>query len=53
MPSRASSRQMPKSNRGEGLEFDEHTTKELADRIRERGIRRLAELQKSRPQNRR
>ena len=36
-------------DRGEGLEFDEHTTKDLAGRIRERGIRRLAELQKSDP----
>ncbi len=36
-------------DRGEGLEFDEHTTKDLASGIRERGIRRLAELQKSGP----
>ena len=33
-------------DRGEGLEFDEHTTKDLAGGIRERGMRRLAELQK-------
>jgi putative addiction module CopG family antidote len=32
---------------GEGLEFDEHTTKDLVRDIRERGMRRLAELQKS------
>jgi putative addiction module CopG family antidote len=36
-------------DRGDGLEFDEHTTKDLAGRIRDRGIRRLAELQKSGP----
>ena len=30
--------------RGEGLEFDEQTTKDLAKDIRERGIKRLAEL---------
>ena len=34
-------------DRGEGVEYDEHTTKELARDIRERGMRRLAELQKS------
>ena len=33
-------------DRGEGLEFDERTTKDLAAGIRERGMRRLAELQK-------
>jgi antitoxin ParD1/3/4 len=31
-------------DRGEGLEFDEHTTKDLAKDIHERGMRRLAEL---------
>jgi len=36
-------------DRGEGLEFDEDTTKELARDIHERGLRRLAELQKSNP----
>jgi len=36
-------------DRGEALEFDEHNTKDLADGIRERGLRRLAELQKSGP----
>jgi Arc/MetJ-type ribon-helix-helix transcriptional regulator len=36
-------------DRGEGLEFDEHTTKDLARDIRERGMRRLAELQRSSP----
>ena len=36
-------------DRGEGLEFDEDTTKELARDIHERGMRRLAELQKSNP----
>ncbi len=34
-------------DRGKGLEFDERTTKDLAGRIRERGIRRLAESRKS------
>jgi putative addiction module CopG family antidote len=34
---------------GEGLQFDEDTTKELARDIHERGMRRLAELQKSIP----
>ena len=37
-------------DRGEGLEFDERTTKDLVGGIRERGMRRLAELQKPRPQ---
>jgi antitoxin ParD1/3/4 len=37
-------------DRGEGVEFDEHTTKDLVGGIRERGMRRLAELQKPRPQ---
>ena len=36
-------------DRGEGLEYDEHTTKDLARDIHERGMRRLAELQKSSP----
>ena len=36
-------------DRGEGQEFNEQTTKDLARGIRERGIRRLAELQKSGP----
>jgi antitoxin ParD1/3/4 len=36
-------------DRGEGLEFDEHTTKDLARDIRERGIRRLVELRKFGP----
>ncbi|HXP83855.1 MAG TPA: type II toxin-antitoxin system ParD family antitoxin [Bryobacteraceae bacterium] len=36
-------------DRGEGLEFDEHTTKDLASGVRERGMRRLAELQKPSP----
>lgn len=36
-------------DRGEGLEFDEDTTKELARDIHERGMRRLAELRKSSP----
>jgi len=36
-------------DRGEGLEFDENTTKELARDIHERGMRRLAELKKSSP----
>ena len=35
-------------DRGEGLEFDEHTTKDLAKDIHERGLKRLAELQKTR-----
>jgi Arc/MetJ-type ribon-helix-helix transcriptional regulator len=30
-------------DRGEGLEFDEHTTKDLACGVRERGMRRLAD----------
>jgi len=33
-------------DRGDGLEFDERTTKDLAGGIRERGMRRLADLQK-------
>ena len=36
-------------DRGEGLEFDEHTTKDLVRGIRERGLRRLAEVQKPHP----
>jgi antitoxin ParD1/3/4 len=36
-------------DRGEGLEFDQDTTKELARDIHERGMRRLADLQKSNP----
>ncbi len=36
-------------DRGDGLEFDENTTKDLARDIHERGLRRLAELQKSSP----
>ena len=36
-------------DRGEGLEFDEDTTKELARDIHERGMQRLVELQKSSP----
>ena len=36
-------------DRGEGLEFDEHTTKDLVADIRERGMRTLAETQKPRP----
>ncbi len=36
-------------DRGEGLEYDEHTTKDLARDIHERGMRRLGELQKSSP----
>lgn len=35
--------------RGEGLEFDEHTTKDLASDIHKRGIKRLAELGKTGP----
>jgi Arc/MetJ-type ribon-helix-helix transcriptional regulator len=34
-------------DRGEGIELDEGTTKERARDIHERGMRRLAELQKS------
>ena len=34
-------------DRGEGLELDEHTTKDLARDIHERGLKRLAESQKS------
>jgi putative addiction module CopG family antidote len=37
-------------DRGEGLEFDEHTAKDLAGGIRERGMRRLAEWEKTDPQ---
>jgi hypothetical protein len=36
-------------DRGEGLEFDEHTTKDLTGGIRERGMRKLAELRKPGP----
>jgi antitoxin ParD1/3/4 len=36
-------------DRGEGLEFDEDTTKELARDIHDRGMRRLAERQKFNP----
>jgi antitoxin ParD1/3/4 len=36
-------------DRGEGLEFDDRTTKDLLRGIRERGLRKLAELQKPRP----
>lgn len=36
-------------DRGEGLEFDEDTTKELARDIHHRGMLRLAELHKSGP----
>ena len=36
-------------DRGDGLEFDENTTKDLARDIHERGMRRLAELRKSNP----
>ncbi len=35
--------------RGEGQEFDECTTKDLLRGIRERGLRRLAEVQKPHP----
>jgi len=34
-------------DRGEGLEFDEHTTKNLAKDIHERGMKRLAESETS------
>ena len=33
--------------RGEGLEFDEQTSQDLAKEIHERGLRRLAELRKT------
>ncbi|MBZ5624811.1 MAG: type II toxin-antitoxin system ParD family antitoxin [Acidobacteriia bacterium] len=36
-------------DRGEGLDFDEHTTKDLARDIHERGIQRLAALRKTGP----
>jgi len=36
-------------DRGEGLEFGEHTTKDLAAGIRERGMLRLVELQRTGP----
>jgi len=36
-------------DRGAGMEFDEGTTKELARDIHERGMQRLADLQKSSP----
>jgi putative addiction module CopG family antidote len=36
-------------DRGEGLEFDQRATKELASGISERGVRKLAALQKSSP----
>ena len=34
-------------DRGDGVEFDEHTTVDLARQIHERGKRRLAELQRT------
>ena len=34
-------------DRGEGLEYDEHTTKDLAHDIQRRGVKRLAEMRKS------
>jgi len=33
-------------DRGKGLEYDEHTTRQLAGDIHRRGMRKLAELQK-------
>ena len=36
-------------DRGEGLEFNEHTTKDLARGIHERGINRLTDLQNAGP----
>ena len=36
-------------DRGEGLEFDEHTTKDLASEINGRGIKRRAGFRKTGP----